>query len=70
MLKNISQLEVTINDKLVRLMADMDTDTNVVRAACQQFLKFIDQIEQAAQKNVEAQPEEVECLPLQFDLIL
>ncbi len=65
MLKNISQLEVTINDKLVRLLADMDTNTNIVRAACQEFLKFVDHIEETAQKKIdEVQPEEAECLPL------
>lgn len=65
MIKNISQLEVIINDKSVRLLTDMDTDILIVRAACQQFLQFVDQVEQAAQKKVDqAQPEEVECLPL------
>lgn len=63
MIKNISQLEVTINDKVVRLLTDMDTDINIVRAACEQFQQFVDHVEQAAQKKVDdVQPEEVECL--------
>ena len=50
MLKNISQLEVTINEKSVRLLTDMDTDINVVEAALKQFQLFIDQIREAATK--------------------
>lgn len=53
MLKNLSQLEVTINDKTIRLMTEMDTDVNIVEAALKQFQNFLDQIKEAHQKSQE-----------------
>lgn len=65
MIKNITQLEVVVNEKTVRILADMDTDINVVREALNRFQKFVDQIEADAKerlekKNTEA-PVEIEA---------
>jgi hypothetical protein len=45
MLKNISQLEITVETKIGRLLVDSDTSLCVVKEMLFQFLKYIGQIE-------------------------
>jgi hypothetical protein len=56
MIKNISQLEITINEKVIRLLADMDTNIYIVREALNQFQKYVDAVEEAA-KTVKVEKE-------------
>jgi len=61
MLKNISQLEAIIEAKSVKLLADMDTDINIVESALKQFQGYIEQIKAAHQaQQQESKPAEVQ----------
>lgn len=58
MLKNITQLEVIVNEKSIRLLADMDTNIYCVREALIQFNKYVDTIEKAAKESKESSREQ------------
>lgn len=54
MFKNITKLEITVNDKNYQLLCDQDSPLDHVKEALFQFLKFIGQIEDNI-KNAQAQ---------------
>lgn len=60
MIKTLSQLEVIIENKVCRFIADHDTPLSHVKEALFQFQKYIGQVEDAAKAQQEAQekPEE------------
>ena len=68
MLKNITQLELKIGEKLYRLYCDIDSPLEHVKEALFQFQKYVGQVEdavkaqqQAAQETKEEpKPEKVE----------
>ena len=61
MLKNLSQLELIIEDKICRFMCDFDTPLTHVKEALFQFQKYIGQIEDAAKaKHVEEKSSNIE----------
>lgn len=53
MLKNLCQLENTINDKVCRFICENDTDINIIKEALFQFQKFIGSVEDMAKANKE-----------------
>lgn len=61
MLKNVTQLEVIIDNKIARFTCDMDTPVNVVKEMLFQFQKYVGQIEdqaRASQEEAKNQEEE------------
>lgn len=60
MLKNLSRLETTVNDKVAHLYLDHDTPLHVVKEMLCEFMTYVGNIEaqvkaqQAAQQPVEA----------------
>lgn len=75
MLKNLSKIELTIDNRLYQLLCDNDSPLHHVKEALFQFQKYIGQIEDQAKKQQEAikveenpnpdispeQPQEKEC---------
>ncbi len=55
MIKNLTQIEVNIDNKICRLVVDQDTPLTHIKEALFQFQKYIGQIEDAAKKQQEAQ---------------
>jgi hypothetical protein len=53
MLKNISQLECQVGEKMYRFTCDMDSPLGDVKVAVSEFLKFIEQIEIHAKQEQE-----------------
>lgn len=53
MLKNISQLEIQVDDKMCRFQCDSGANTVQIKEALFQFLKYIGAIEDAAKKRQE-----------------
>lgn len=60
MLKNLSQLEVTINDRYIRLICDVDCPIEHVKEALFQFSKWIGQLEDTAKQKQQEQAESQE----------
>lgn len=62
MLKNISQLECKVGEKVFHLLCDMDSPLPHVKEAVLQFLKYIQHVEdqvkaqEEAKKTAEASP--------------
>ena len=61
MLKNISRLEVKVNNKDAYFHCEMDMPTTDVKEALFQFLKFIGQIEDNARALTEIQDKPLEA---------
>lgn len=62
MLKNIVKLEVKVNDKDYQLLCDHDSPTIAVKAALDEFMKIVEQIEEneiKARENAKNKDEEV-----------
>lgn len=57
MIKNLSQLEVVVSEKVGRFMVDIDTSTAIAKEMCVQFLNFIGKVEEQALANALAQKE-------------
>lgn len=55
MLKNISQLECKVGEKVYHFLCDMDSPLDHVKEAVLQFLKYIQQIEDQVKAQMEAQ---------------
>lgn len=55
MLKNLSQLEHIVENKICRFICDNDTPIHFVKEALFQFQKYIGQIEDQAKQQQEAQ---------------
>jgi hypothetical protein len=53
MIKNLTQIEVNIDNKICRLIVDQDTPLTHIKEALFQFQKYIGQIEDAAKKQQE-----------------
>lgn len=67
MLKNLSQLEHIIENKICRFICDNDTPIHFVKEALFQFQKYIGHLEDQAKQQQEAQkqaepPEEKEIV--------
>lgn len=54
MLKNISKLEVKINERTYQLLCDMESPVYDCRQALDQFDNFLQQLEENAKKAAEA----------------
>ncbi len=57
MLKNVSQLELTIDEKTYRFTCDMDSPLEQVKEAIFQFLKYIGQVEDSIKQHQAQQVE-------------
>ena len=57
MLKNISQLELTISDKVYRFICDNDSPLEHIKEVLFQFTKYVGQIEDAIKAQQQAQNE-------------
>jgi len=57
MLKNLTQIETKIGDKLYHLSCDQDAPIEQVKEALFQFLKYVGRIEDAIKAQQEAQAE-------------
>lgn len=60
MLKNLSQLEHVIEDRICRFICDNDTPIHIAKEALFQFQKYIGQIEDAAKSQQEQSEKKVE----------
>ncbi len=63
MLKNISQLEFKINEKLYNFSCDHDSPIEHVKEALFQFQKYVGQIEDAVKSQQEKLKQEQEQQP-------
>jgi hypothetical protein len=61
MIKNLSQIELLVENKVCRFICDHDTSLVIVKEALFQFQKYIGQIEDAAKaEQLKQQPKEEE----------
>lgn len=58
MLKNISQLELKLNDKIYRFACDIDSSIEHVKEALFQFQKYIGQVEDAVKTQQDQQKQQ------------
>jgi hypothetical protein len=56
MLKNLSQLEHSIENRVCRFICDNDTPINIVKESLFQFQKYIGQIEDMAKQQQQEEP--------------
>lgn len=64
MIKNLSQIELLIENKICRFICDHDTSLVIVKEALFQFQKYIGQIEDAAKSQQEASKDQVKIEPI------
>jgi len=58
MLKNLAQLEITIENKSFRFLCDSDASTLYIKEALFQFQKYIGAVEDAAKARMEQEQAE------------
>lgn len=58
MLRNLTQLEHIVENKICRFICDNDTPLNIAKEALFQFQKYIGQIEDMAKKNQQQQQQD------------
>ncbi len=68
MLKNISRLECTVNDRNFQFTCDTDCSTQLIKHAFIKFIRYVDEVEEINLKKQELEENKIQVIDHELEI--